>query len=232
MKALPKILIAEDDELHIRILSKYFQKGDYEVRFARNGYEGLESARTFHPDLVISDWMMPEMSGEEFCKTLKGTPELEQIYFIMLTAKNQIEDLVRGLDFGADDFLSKPYDPKELMARVRTGLRIVALQRENLRLKQIQTVQQTAITANHEINNPLQTIISNAELILNQNTNWDEQTKQRIQTIIENAGKIRRVTKRMENLAELVSKEYVAGGPEMVDLERSLYNTDREESQQ
>jgi len=221
MSYRPIILIAEDDELHVKILLKHFQKGNFQVDFARNGAEGLEKAKALQPDLVISDWMMPEMSGAEFCKALKASTDLKFTYFILLTAKSQIEDLVMGLEFGADDFLTKPYNPKELMARVRTGLRIVALQRENARLQRIETINQTAITTNHEINNPLQAIVSSAELILNECPDSEIQMKERINIILENAGRIRTVTKKLENMIEVSSKEYTAGGPEMIDINLS-----------
>ncbi len=221
-----KILIAEDDEFHVKILLKHFQKENYDVSFARNGAEGLEKARLLHPDLVISDWMMPEMSGNEFCKALKTSSDFRFTYFILLTAKSQIEDLVVGLESGADDFLTKPYNPKELMARVRTGLRIVTLQRENARLQRIETINQTAITTNHEINNPLQAIVSSAELILNECPDSNPQLSEKATIILENAGKIRNVTQKLENMIEVTSKEYTIGGPEMIDLKHSTAKTD------
>ena len=224
----PKILIAEDDDLYLRVLTKHLQNENYEVLIARNGNEAFEKAVESIPDLVISDWMMPEMSGEEFCKALKQHEDLKWSYFIMVTSKDKVEDLVMGLEGGADDFLTKPFDPKELMARVRTGLRIVALQRENVRLQRIDAINQTAITANHEINNPLQTILSSAQLVLDRNVNLDNVTKDSLQKIIDNVQRIRKVTMKLENMIESVSREYIKDGPQMIDLDQSITKESKE----
>jgi phosphoserine phosphatase RsbU/P len=95
-----------------------------------DGREGMKAIVSFEPDLVISDWMMPEVDGLELCQSVKTGLGEAAPYFILLTAKGEISDRLLGLETGADDYLVKPCDQGELMARVRAGLRIVSLTQE------------------------------------------------------------------------------------------------------
>ena len=224
----PLVLFAEDDKYFLKIVLKYLEKEPYEVLTASDGQEALSLVRQHIPDLVLSDWMMPNLSGEELCRIIKQDEQLKQIYFIIVTARSQIKDRIMGLEFGADDFVVKPCDPRELVARVHTGLRIVALQRELTRLQAVKAINQTAITANHEINNPLQTIITSADFLLSQNNNLSGKEKKLLRHIINSAFRIREVTAKLEHLTQTVTKEYTPSGPFMIDLERSLFNNKSE----
>jgi sigma-B regulation protein RsbU (phosphoserine phosphatase) len=122
-----RVLVVEDDPFFQRVLQKRLANEGYQVQVAGDGREGMKAIVTFEPDLVISDWMMPEVDGLELCQSVK-TGLLEAApYFILLTAKGEISDKLLGLQTGADDYLTKPCDQGELMARVRAGVRIVAL---------------------------------------------------------------------------------------------------------
>lgn len=125
-----KVLVVDDEPDFLVMLGKIIGLAGYQVKHALNGQEGLETARIWHPDLIITDWMMPVMDGMSLCRALKEDPALRMTYVIMLTAKNTTEDLVQGLDVGADDYLTKPMERAELLARIRAGLRISNLQRE------------------------------------------------------------------------------------------------------
>lgn len=125
-----RILIAEDDPFTLTILQKRLVKGGYEVATATNGREGLQKVEEFKPDLILSDWMMPEMDGKEFCQRVKEDFQARSIYFILLTAKDKFEDKVSALDTGADEYLVKPCDGRELMARLRAAERILRLQQQ------------------------------------------------------------------------------------------------------
>ncbi|MCS6885628.1 MAG: response regulator [Acidobacteriota bacterium] len=122
-----KILIIEDDDQFRTVLLKRLQMPNYDVLAAENGLVGWELIKTYHPDLIISDLMMPGIDGQQLCKKVKSDPALEHIYFIMLTARDSIDDRVAGLEIGADDYISKPVNNKELIARVKAGLRISSL---------------------------------------------------------------------------------------------------------
>ena len=125
-----KILIVEDDPFFQRVLQKRVAGEGYQVAVAADGREGMKAIVTFEPDLVISDWMMPEVDGLELCQSVKTGLKEAAPYFILLTAKGEVNNKLLGLETGADDYLVKPCDPGELMARVRAGLRIVLLNQE------------------------------------------------------------------------------------------------------
>ena len=129
MKATPdiRILVVEDDPFFQRVLLKRLAAEGYQVQAASDGREGMKSIVTYEPDLVISDWMMPQVDGLELCQSVKTGLGEAAPYFILLTAKGEISDKLLALDTGADDYLVKPCDQGELMARVRAGLRIVLL---------------------------------------------------------------------------------------------------------
>jgi len=122
-----KVLIVEDDPFFLRVLQRRITSEGYQVLTAGDGREGMKAIVTFEPDLVVSDWMMPEVDGLELCQAVKTGLREAAPYFILLTAKGEISDKLLALETGADDYLTKPCDQGELMARVRAGARIVAL---------------------------------------------------------------------------------------------------------
>jgi two-component system, cell cycle response regulator len=124
------ILIAEDDAVSRRVLQAFVEKRGYEVVVASNGEKALELlSGEGAPRLAILDWMMPGMEGTEVCRRLREHPdERPYIYVLLLTARTEREDLLAGLQSGADDYIRKPFDPAELEARLRTGRRILDLQ--------------------------------------------------------------------------------------------------------
>ncbi len=125
-----RILIVDDSKLQRKILSSSLKRWGYDVLEAETGFEALEICREHHPDLVLSDWMMPGMDGLEFCKAFRALPGDEYGYFILLTSKSEKDEIARGLDSGADDFLTKPVNAHELRARITAGERILKMQRE------------------------------------------------------------------------------------------------------
>lgn len=125
-----RILVVEDDVYFQRVLVKRLSAEGYQVFSAADGREGMKLIVTQDPDLVISDWMMPHVDGLELCQSVKTGLKEAAPYFILLTAKGEINDRLLGLDTGADDYLVKPCDQGEIMARVRAGLRNVLLARE------------------------------------------------------------------------------------------------------
>ena len=122
-----KLLVVEDDVFFQRVLQKRLESEGYRVMVADNGREGMKAIVGWEPDLVLSDWMMPEVDGLELCQSVKAGLREAAPYFILLTAKGEMSDKLLGLQTGADDYLVKPCDHSELLARVRSGLRIVRL---------------------------------------------------------------------------------------------------------
>ncbi|MFZ0450095.1 MAG: diguanylate cyclase [Desulfatiglandaceae bacterium] len=123
------ILVAEDNPVSRKLLEKTLTKAGYEVSTARDGQEalGLFDERFF--PIVLTDWMMPEMSGPELCRAIRGKSGNGYVFMILLTAKDSKEDIVEGLEAGADDYLTKPFNRAELMARLKTATRILELER-------------------------------------------------------------------------------------------------------
>jgi sigma-B regulation protein RsbU (phosphoserine phosphatase) len=145
VKATPdiRILIVEDDPFFQRVLLKRLAAEGYQVQAATDGREGMKAIVTYEPDLVISDWMMPHVDGLELCQSVKTGLREASPYFILLTAKGEISDKLLALDTGADDYLVKPCDQGELLARVRAGLRIVLLTQDLRRsARELEHVQQ------------------------------------------------------------------------------------------
>ena len=105
------------------------------------------------------------MDGIELCQKIRSQYNDRLVYIILLTAKNQKEDIVVGIEAGADDFISKPFDRNELLARIRAGERVLDLEHHLIEAKKLEGIQQTAVTLQHEINNPLAGIMGNAELL-------------------------------------------------------------------
>jgi len=122
-----RILVVEDDLIFQRVLNKRLSVDGYQVFLASDGREGMKAIVAHEPDLVISDWMMPHVDGLELCQSVKTGLREAAPYFILLTAKGEINDKLLALETGADDYIVKPCDLNELMARVRAGLRIVLL---------------------------------------------------------------------------------------------------------
>lgn len=122
-----KIVVVEDDDQFRAVLIKRLESNNYEVAAAADGLSGWELIRKLCPDLIVSDLMMPGLDGQQLCHRVKTDPKLEHIYFMMLTARDSIDDCVAGFEIGADDYLSKPVNNRELMARIRAGIRISSL---------------------------------------------------------------------------------------------------------
>jgi two-component system, OmpR family, phosphate regulon response regulator PhoB len=119
----PHILLVEDEKSLVELLRYNLEQSGYRVTVATNGEEALTSVADDRPDLVLLDWMLPLMSGLEVCRQLRRQPTTSNIPIIMLTARGEEGDRIRGLDAGADDYVSKPFSPSELVARIRAVLR-------------------------------------------------------------------------------------------------------------
>ncbi|GBD90550.1 response regulator MprA [bacterium BMS3Abin04] len=154
-----KILIVEDEEDTRFILNRLLTKNNYEAKVVENGEEALKALNQFSPKVIIADWTMPRMDGLELCNIIKSKEEFKTIYFILLTARASLKDRVTGLDVGADDFLVKPVENQELLARIRSGIRIHNLQNELKSIEHNKAIVELACTIGHQINNPLSSLI-------------------------------------------------------------------------
>ncbi len=133
------LLIVEDEAALVELLRYNFEQEGFRVSAAADGEEALVMVAEDPPDIIVLDWMLPHLSGLEVCRQLRRRPETRAIPIIMLTARGEESDRVRGLESGADDYLSKPFSPRELVARVRAVMRRVrpSLAEERLRFGDI-----------------------------------------------------------------------------------------------
>jgi two-component system phosphate regulon response regulator PhoB len=120
-----RILLAEDDEALVELMRFHLERDGFEVARAADGEEALLLAREMVPDLVLLDWMMEGLSGIEVCRRIRRQEELANVPIIMITARGEEADRVYGLETGADDYITKPFSPRELLARIQAVLRRV-----------------------------------------------------------------------------------------------------------
>ncbi|MCC6446824.1 MAG: response regulator [Armatimonadetes bacterium] len=213
------ILVVEDDSVYRMVLVKRLADEGFRILPARDGEEGLRLARESRPEMIVSDLMMPKMDGQTLCEGVRADPELHSTYILLLTAHDGIEAKLSGLESGADDYLVKPCNHRELIARVRVGLRIRKLQRENIDLVRKNTALAMAVTLNHEINNQLAGAMAAAEGLLLSKSPDDPDTR-KLNIILQCAANIRDIVARLRNIRQVAIKPYLADR-EMVDIDRS-----------
>ncbi len=141
--AMP-VLVAEDNPVFQSMLRSMLTKWGYDVRIAPNGleaWEGMQAADA--PRLAVLDWMMPYMDGVEVCRRIRGAAREPYVYVLLLTARTESQDLVEGMEAGADDYLTKPFNAQELRVRLRAGRRILDLQRQLMEAREALRVQAT-----------------------------------------------------------------------------------------
>src|SRR5215510_12610223 len=134
MTVTSRILLIEDEPVNIQALSAILKQQGYQISIATTGQQALDLLERVHPDLILLDIMMPGMDGFETCQRIKATTHWREIPIIFLTAKTETADVVRGFEVGGVDYVAKPFNPHELIARVRTHLALDHLHRENQRL--------------------------------------------------------------------------------------------------
>jgi len=158
METKRKILIVDDAVDTVDLLRKRLNFEGYDTAEAYDGEEALEQVEKYKPDLIILDVMLPKMDGFEVCRRLKSHKQTKYIPVLMLTAKGGVDDKVKGLDVGADDYLGKPFDYKELAARIRSLLSIREAHHSLLAEERSQALDRMIHEVEHEIRNPLTSI--------------------------------------------------------------------------
>lgn len=202
MERKSKILIVDDAEDTVDLLKKRFRAEGYDTAEAYNGEEALIRVPEYNPDLIILDVMMPKMDGYEVCQRLKGDENTRYIPVIMLTAKGEVEHKVRGLNIGADDYMAKPFDYKELSARVRSLLSIKATHEKKVEEEKTGALEQMMDQVAHEIRNPLTSVGGFARKVYNK-LSEDDPNRKYLQYIIENVAVLESMIKQLIELKSL-----------------------------
>jgi len=214
-----KVLIVEDDPDTRFILKRSLEKSNYKVEATENGKTALKVLESFSPKVIIADWTMPEMDGLELCQVLKDDARYKLIYFIILTARSSLKDRVTGLDFGADDFLIKPVETQELLARIRSGVRIHNLQNELKQVEHKKAIIEMACTIGHQINNPLSSLMLSLENFIQEaKTDKVKHGQEDIMIIRESVERIKNLVQKLMNIQNPEIVKY-AGEKQMLKID-------------
>ena len=176
---MKKILVIDDLPENVFLLQDRLENEGFEILTAYDGKTGINKTISELPDLILLDVMMPEMNGIEVCKALVNNPSTANIPIILVTAKVGAEDTKEGLEAGAFDYIKKPFDKVELLARVNSALKLSEAQKKCLEAEQKNTFSATVVTANHKIKQPL-TLMSLSSAALKREINKDVISKEAI----------------------------------------------------
>ncbi len=220
-----RILVVDDITKNLQVVGTVLRNQGYKVMAAASGAEALKCVRAQLPDLILLDLMMPEMDGLEVCRRLKADPATSQIPVVFLTASNEMEHLVQGFEVGAVDYVTKPFNPPELLARVRTHLELKHA-RERLREMNDEKNEFMGIAA-HDLRNPLGAITGYAEILIEEmeslRPSVPEPGARAVREAGECAGRIRETSRRM---AEMVQNLLDANRIERGEMQLNLAPTD------
>lgn len=202
MERKNKILIVDDAEDTVELLRKRFRAEGYDTSEAFNGEEALNMVPEYEPDLIVLDVMMPKIDGYEVCQRLKADEKTKYIPVLMLTAKGEVEHKVKGLNIGADDYMGKPFDYKELSARVRSLLSIKATHEKKVEEEKSGALEQMMEQVAHEIRNPLTSVGGFARKVFNKLPE-DDPNRKYMQYIIEDVAVLESMIKQLIELKSM-----------------------------
>ena len=213
-----KILIAEDEPVSRRLLESWLTMWGHELTITTDGSQAWDVLQQPDaPKLAILDRMMPGLEGLEVCRKARELPHGKLTYIIILTTKGRKEDIVEGLEAGANDYITKPFDHEELRARVQVGMRVVDLQDRLIEAERNRVLMQAAGAAAHEINQPLTVVIGMSDLMLLK-ISPDAPERPNVETIRQEAHRISEIVKKMAEIRRYATKPYIEG-IEIVDFD-------------
>ncbi len=205
-----KALVADDVPMIRKLVEFHLKQIGFDISNAADGAEALMLASNSKFDLILLDIMMPEMDGEQLAKWIKNDSTLRFTYIILLTAKGDVKDRVRGLQSGADDYITKPAPHQEVLARVESGMRVRRLHGEIQQLTRRVAVLELAATVGHEINNPLNVIYLALDMMRKsiRQKEYDKLDKG-IQLIAETADRLKEIARKFVELKDPESTSYI-----------------------
>jgi sigma-B regulation protein RsbU (phosphoserine phosphatase) len=216
-----KILIADDDFTTRAMLQAVLNKWGYEVIATANGTDAWTAMQQKNaPQMLILDWMMPGMDGPSLCRELRRNEQGDALYILLLTARSGRQDIVEGLDAGADDFIIKPYDSEELRARINVGRRMLDLQAKLREKEKLQGVLEMAGAVCHELNQPLQAVNGYAELLM-MNTSENDSKYHMLKKIKLGVERMGQLTQKIMRVSTYRTKEYTNQKSKIIDIENA-----------
>ncbi len=214
-----KILIAEDDLTSRRILEAVLTKWGYDIISVSNGNDAIEKLLGVDaPKLALLDWIMPDKDGVEVCRIVRQEETTTHPYIILLTGKGDKEDITKGLESGANDYIVKPYDKDELQARINVGRRMVQLQNALAEKEKFQGVLEMAGAVCHEVNQPLMVISGYSEMLL-MDLPEDHPCYGTCRKINEQVHRLGNITKKLMGITKYKTKSYLRGN--IVDIDEA-----------
>ncbi|GBC59587.1 hypothetical protein DENIS_0526 [Desulfonema ishimotonii] len=210
-----RILIVDDNPRNIQVLGTILRQNGYQLVVAQNGVQALKAVEKAWPDLILLDVMMPEPDGFETCRRLKASRHTEDIPVIFLTARTEPEDIAKGFELGAVDYITKPFNALELLSRVKTHIELT-------HRRKLQGVIEMAGAVCHEMNQPLQSILGYAELLI-MDISPEGPGYEKAVKISEQVRKMGKITKKLMKITEyrrFETKIYL-DGQKIVDIDRS-----------
>jgi DNA-binding response OmpR family regulator len=227
---MSRILVVDDLPLNVEYLEEELTALGYDVVTAADGEAALEQVAEQKPDLVLLDLSLPGKDGLAVLATLRSEPDHRGLPVILLTARKELEDRVKGLDAGADDYITKPFHMGEVAARIKAQLRIQSLQREVVerqkRLARLQGIGQTLVTLAHHINNATQAISGMAQLCQDGPEDL-EQHHHLVDISLRQSAKISAVLQSLQQMVERMdarTTDYAGDPDRMLDIETELTN--------
>ena len=225
-----RILIVEDDQDLASAEQVILKAEGYEAFHVSDGASALELLSRETVDLILLDVNMPHMDGHEVCRRLRQNPDTAHVNILMVTALGSVKDTITGLEAGADDYLPKPFEVPELLARVRAQLRLCELQERLVEMEKSATIGQMVITLSHEINNPLTSILWHAQLVQewlkkepSKEPSIDKNVFNSLQIMEHEAKRIEKVMEQLQSIEKPAVTEYLPG-VKMIDIHRSESN--------
>lgn len=191
----PLILIVDDNVQNIKVLGNTIKENGWPLAVANSGQQALDFLKRKQPSLILLDIMMPEMDGFETCRKIKSDENTKEIPIIFLTAKNDTASVIKGFDEGAVDYISKPFNPKELIKRVQTHLELV--HSKQLLIEQNEIQKELLHVLCHDLNNPLSAILSFAKMML-ENPSQSQDFAKHIVSTVKSSLKIIEMTRKLK----------------------------------
>jgi len=212
---MKKILVIDDLPENVFILQDRLMQEGYEVITAYDGNGGIEKAYSTLPDLILLDVMMPDISGFEVCKILVNDERTKHIPIILVTARAGAEDTKEGLEAGAFDYIKKPFNKVELMARVKSALKLSDANQMVLQIEKRTTYIATIVTANHKIKQPL-TLLSLSSAAIKKELEKDEISKESI------LNRVKYIDTAIKDINDVLNKLNSITNPELSDYAKDV----------
>ena len=217
---MTRILIAEDEALTRTRLEAQLKAWGFEVVSCSDGQQAWNiMSAPDGPRMALLDWMMPETNGTDLCAALRELAHGSLLYLILLTGRDSKQDIVTGLEAGANDYVTKPWNADERRARLRVGARVLELQDRLVDAERDRVALQTAGAAAHEISQPLLVLLGNIEMLM-EDLGEDAGSLELLQMTYDAGARINKIVQQMKTMRQAVTKPYI-DGVEIIDFEGS-----------